>query len=222
MCCNVGNINRNKEVKVLLIYCAIISLEVLKDGNNFTYHFSRSLLRNVFDALIMEYNSNPRNLPKSDITYGIMGEPILQQSISTNSLSNASADDLIQCQTCSTKLPSKKLREHVGQHILRKDIDIYSCGFCGQTGCSLTLKKSSHKILVPDSNCLKFCKFSLKSAETSKIRNPCTNRPLPCGICKIVYWSYAMEEHYKEMHTESACPKFVSDIERTWMLSKFN
>ena len=56
--------------------------------------------------------------------------------------------------------------------------------------CNITQSKTSgfgtSKTLGPYSNCLFFCKFSLKSASVISKRSPCTNVPMICNV--IIYF----------------------------------
>ena len=102
---------------------------------------------------------------------------------------------------------------------IRNDIDVFSCGFCGgSSGCSVNFKKTTHHTFIPTSNCKMYKKFSLKSAMTSTTNTPCTNRPVKCDCCSVVYWSYALEKHYKEKHPESECTEIVSEKEKDTMM----
>ena len=104
-------------------------------------------------------------------------------------------------------------------HITGNNIDVFSCGFCGgSSGCSVNFKKTTHHTFIPTSNCKMYKKFSLKSAMTSTTNTPCTNRPVKCDCCSVVYWSYALEKHYKEKHPESECTEIVSEKEKDTMM----
>ena len=125
------------------------------------------------------------------------------------------------CETCNKKMKGDKMREHIGGHIIRNEINCFTCGFCGgNTGCSIALKKTSHRTFVPDSNCKIFKKFSLASAKTSTSSSPCTNRPVVCSICKVVYWSYSLNKHYEQKHSGSTFPETISDEEVNVMQKK--
>ena len=97
----------------------------------------------------------------------------------------------------------------------------FSCGFCGGKGCTISLKKTSHNTFIPWApNCQYYKKLSLKSAESAKERNPCSNRPVKCNVCEETYWSYAMAKHFEQSHIDIACPVKVSSKERQWVLAK--
>ena len=95
-------------------------------------------------------------------------------------------------------------------------------GFAGESGsdCSISLRKTTHNTNVPDSNCTAFKKFSLASAQKSTDNTPCTNRPVACQICKVVYWSYALGKHYEQKHPDSLCPNMITEAERGTMKKK--
>ena len=98
--------------------------------------------------------------------------------------------------------------------------DVFRCGFCGEVGHTISLKKTTHQTFIPHSNCSKRVKFSLKAAESAKKPNPCTNRPVECQVCEEVYWSYAMQKHYETSHPGQECPVKVSEQEKQWVLAK--
>ena len=132
---------------------------------------------------------------------------------------NTNTHTHIQSSFCKKNVKIDKMRQHVGGHIIRNDIDVFSCGFCGgSSGCSVNFKKTTHHTFIPTSNCKMYKKFSLKSAMTSTTNTPCTNRPVKCDCCSVVYWSYALEKHYKEKHPESECTEIVSEKEKDTMM----
>ena len=83
-------------------------------------------------------------------------------------------------------------------------------------GCSIELqqkKPNPHNTMVPKSNCKQFVKFSLKSAETPRLRSPCTNRPVRCALCALV-------EHYAAVHTADTCPIKITEDEQKLMINQ--
>ena len=127
------------------------------------------------------------------------------------------------CKVCSKEVGLKKMRLHVGKHILEGNL-VNVCGFCGSDGCSINLVKSSGRgnssTLGPQSNCVYFSKFSLKSAETSTKSSPCTNRPFACPVCETVVWTYMMSYHYAQVHKEATSQSYISSAEKEMVLSK--
>ena len=106
---------------------------------------------------------------------------------------------LIICKICSKYIQKKKMRQHVGSHILSKDIESSQnvCGFCGTADtCDISICRGSGRgktaSEIPQSTCSYFEKFSLKSAAKSTKTSPCTNRPIECPTCKRIFWSYNM------------------------------
>ena len=113
------------------------------------------------------------------------------------------------------------MRLHVGKHLLQGTIDIFSCGFCGQLGeHKISLKKTTHQILIPQSNCPYFMKFSLASAAKQTTRKSFTNRPLACEVCGEVYWSYSLQKHYSLSHEGFTCPLEVTETEKNGFYPK--
>ena len=49
--------------------------------------------------------------------------------------------------------------------------------------------------------------YSLKSAETSSLEAPCTNRPMKCKHCDLVIASYSMAQHYLDKHSTTPMPR---------------
>ena len=123
----------------------------------------------------------------------------------------------VACKVCSKEVELKKMRLHVGKHILGGNL-VNVCGFCGSDGCSINLVKSSGRgnssTLGPQSNYVYFSKFSLKSAETSTKSSPCTNRPFACPVCETVVWTYMMSYHYAQVHKEATCQSYMSSAEK--------
>ena len=117
-------------------------------------------------------------------------------------------------------MDQKKLRTHVGVHILKTKI-ANVCGFCGLQGCSVTLIVASGRgntaTMAASSNCEYLIKFSLKAAARSMKTGPCTNTPVVCPHGKDVQWSYNMEYHYKNKHSDHPTPNMVTDDERRLM-----
>ena len=51
-------------------------------------------------------------------------------------------------------------------------------------------------------------KFSLKSKKKRTKTGPCTNRPVPCSVCKVITWSYSLPSHYKCQHPDYPFEEF--------------
>jgi hypothetical protein len=77
--------------------------------------------------------------------------------------------DMLKCKKCSKKIPRERMRQHIGQHLIRKDIEVKCniCGFCTGTNCSVKLivtsGRGSTKTTGVWSNCPKILKFKFKS-----------------------------------------------------------
>ena len=98
------------------------------------------------------------------------------------------------------------MRMHVGAHILSGNLK-NACGFCGMIGkCYIDIIKGSGRgqtaSEVPDSGCEYFEKFSIVAAGKGSKRSPCTNRPVECQVCKRVFWSYNMHQHFETSHSD--------------------
>ncbi|KAH9910151.1 uncharacterized protein B0H18DRAFT_1130674 [Fomitopsis serialis] len=130
------------------------------------------------------------------------------------------------CFLCGETVAIKKMRDHVGAHLLAKllclrdsrklvsPIGDMPCGYCGRSGtCTTKLKKTKHAFKA-ESNCIFWNSFNIASAETPTQTGPSTNRPVVCKPCEerrppqkgpnidddIVFWSYNMPKHVKTHH----------------------
>lgn len=101
----------------------------------------------------------------------------------------------------------------MGAHILHdhrlKDSDS-PCGFCLSTGssCSIQLTRgrgaNSESIIdMQKFQCPYLWKISLKSVSSFTARQPCTNHPLLCPVCKVVVWKYNLYAHITTSHPTS-------------------
>ncbi len=112
----------------------------------------------------------------------------------------------IKCHFCSESLKLERMRQHIGKHIINKELPInqHTCGLCGLVGCSITLVsslcKGSHIMKPTSYDCKYFVNFNIKSAQKSNQYSPCTNCPVKCDVCDGIYWSYNMECHFNENH----------------------
>ena len=125
--------------------------------------------------------------------------------------------------------------QHMAAHLLETSWDKYGqekptmpCMLCGvrsavgqkmedasQTaGCPIYLcEGSTKKIQKPGHQCklVGSPEYSLKSAATSVLSAPSTNRPVQCAHCSQVVSSYSMAQHYAEKHSSTAMPGALQD-----------
>ncbi|KZP26932.1 hypothetical protein FIBSPDRAFT_668113, partial [Athelia psychrophila] len=99
------------------------------------------------------------------------------------------------CFQCGKSIAVKNMRQHVGGHILRSMWDVREiglleevsksmpCGFCGRSGCTAFLQKTTGATFKVETDCIFKTKISLKPAGNSTKRSPCTNRPVMCYLC---------------------------------------
>ena len=123
------------------------------------------------------------------------------------------------CNICAKLVPIERMRQHIGKHLVKLEINPNqkTCGFCGCIGCSVELKKSGigkKAVNIVASDCKYFLKYNLAASKKSTTYSPCTNHPDNCSICKNVYWTYNMEEHYKFSHPSVTSPFLLSDDEK--------
>ena len=190
----IGEVNKNKAVKFNLQACSIISPKQVDDDFIFCYND----LQLIFEALQRNISNE---LPKSDVYIAATnGDRVLFKS---KKITEKNAGET-KCEVCHKAVKLKLMRNHVGKHYLKKEVSTYCCGYCGHDscGCSLELVKTTHNITVPNSNCPHFVKFSLKASQKLNAKNQCSNRPVKCQLCETVYWSYAMPEHYTDIHPD--------------------
>lgn len=215
----VGTSNKVGEIRVNMSDCATIQPKFM---GGMKHYFDNEDLEAIFNGLVMKHDddSSKRKLPRSTVSYS--GHIVLTMGRAVGAV-DATDNTMFECVVpgCKTRVPAKKMRLHVAKHILKNDIDVFACGFCGESGeHKISLKKTSHQTLIPHSNCPKMIKFSLAAAAKTVGRNPFSNRPVACQVCKEVYWSYAMKKHFDHSHIGHTCNIIVSEEEKQWVLSK--
>ena len=108
------------------------------------------------------------------------------------------------CKLCNKPMGRKNMRQHIGSHILKDNLENV-CGFCGGQGCDIDISCGSGRgktvSEVPQSRCDFYEKFSIKAAANGSKRSPCTNRPIHCPVCTRVVWFY-MSFHYRSNHPD--------------------
>lgn len=87
------------------------------------------------------------------------------------------------------------------------------CGFCGRSGCTVSLESTSRNSWKVVSNCTHFYKFNVGSTASVSVNNPCTNVPVICPIggcapnksrgVKLfpAIWKYNFPEHIQQSHS---------------------
>ena len=133
------------------------------------------------------------------------------------------------CFICDKKLPHEEMLCHVGTHILQDDVNGPNvCGFCGRDVCVIKLKKTSKKKSkqfygIEEYDCEYYYNYG-KTKKFNKIRNPCTNRVLPCpvGKCLSIVWVYNYQQHFNEKHANEEYPKemLIEEVEVDFHKSK--
>jgi len=144
----------------------------------------------------------------------------LRQNYAKETQSQAAASLKVECFHCSRKINLSRMRQHIGKHILLKEIQLTqtTCGYCGRDGCLVSLNKALRYLgrvrLEPKSNdCPYDVKFNLYCASRSSRFSPCTNRPIECSLCKLVVWSYCMKAHYESDHSNHQPDEYISNKE---------
>jgi hypothetical protein len=152
---------------------------------------------------------------------------VLEQCIlETDSINFFCDSSKLKCKLCPKKFVKKKMRNHIGLHILHGDCGQHPhrCGYCGEVGCTIGLEITSgygnKTVYGPKSDCSYYTDIS-KRAENKFVKSyPCSNRPVICEQCQDCYWSYNLTEHYKIKHAGIMCPNQIPEEERKHMLSK--
>ena len=112
----------------------------------------------------------------------------------------------LSCKICKSNVPIDLMRSHVACHMLTLDDNKPPsenlCGFCGTLcGSSININKGTGMSSFAVSNCDYSYKLSLQIASKSSKRNPSTNCPIICKLCKQVLWLYNMECHFLARHS---------------------
>lgn len=144
----------------------------------------------------------------------------LSHSLASTSNQQSSAKTakkhLLDCFICKKKVALAAMRKHVGEHILKQNVnDCNTCGFCGRNVCENILKRSSRKAGVDyfkvQSNCPYFVEWKKKPVFST--RNPCTNQLVACSKCNASIWTYNAESHYSSVHPQVEYQSLVSQEE---------
>ena len=119
------------------------------------------------------------------------------------------------------------MRHHIAAHITGgKGIsaDQFPCGACGAVGlqCMPGLKKVK-KLFIPDVVCSNGYYVQYRHASALKADNGsgCSNTPMECSACPLLFWKYSMPAHYAAAHAGTAVPAdaFVGENEKKKMCS---
>lgn len=132
------------------------------------------------------------------------------------------------CTYCHIKVNRKKMRQHIGEHIISGKVPTSACGFCGKNDppCESWVERSSGKGKTKSfgvgSKCAHFLKFNYKSAAKSTKNSPCTNRPVYCKEehCYCLLWAYDFEAHYEKIHPDVAVPEDMKITEEERVLMR--
>jgi len=205
-------------------YClALISEAISFDGVSKTVF----LMESVNSAIEIITTIYRRNLAESATIYANLkslrspycNQRVLDLFIIHDLKINNSKSSKVKCDTCSKLVPIERMRQHIGKHLIKLEIDPNqkTCGFCGCIGCSVELKKSGigkKSVNIVASDCKHFLKYNLAASKKMTTYSPCTNHPDSCSICKNIYWSYNMEEHFKFSHPSVIPQCYLSDDEK--------
>ena len=137
----------------------------------------------------------------------------------------SAAPTLGTCVVCNHVVPLRNMRTHVGRHILGDECVADACGFCGGNACTTKLLCNGQGKLV--SVILTSCPLEPTNVHWGAMakafaRNPCTNRPMHCTLCKATVWLYGMKMHFDAKHHDVASPATLCaptlerDVVLTW------
>ncbi|KAG9090473.1 hypothetical protein FS749_000513 [Ceratobasidium sp. UAMH 11750] len=171
--------------------------------------------------------------PSATFPYRISDDPnVLVHLVATEVVQHATRPTHAACFECGKRVAIKKMRVHVGQHLLsgkstfgvmdaNKSVEWSPCGFCGRHGTCNTWVERQHKAakaLRIVSDCPFRDTFSYSPTPRSSKSNPCTNRPVQCPACPPAsgyIWSYNLQDHVRIIHYSRALPdtaiKYIQD-----------
>ncbi|KZV81507.1 hypothetical protein EXIGLDRAFT_779657 [Exidia glandulosa HHB12029] len=133
-------------------------------------------------------------------------------------------DTKLPCYLCGTSVSLRKMRDHVGRHILRFFRDVEDtllrdetilpdepCGFCGRDTCvtAISYVKNRASPRIHSSCGYHYEGMRYSSASTSTDASPCTNVPIPCRLCPKskaghfrTVWKYNAAVHLAAEHSD--------------------
>lgn len=169
------------------------------------------IIKEYFEILVNQTGNESLKIPKLKLPFDnerIYNALKLKNDLNPDVVKDK-GKDILRCKVihCQTRCKRNKMRLHIAKHILNKDINASSslCGFCGSLEC-ISSGSSNSGTSAPKSNCKYFYSFSLACVVKSTKTSPCTNRPVYCPHCpNQVYWSYNLQQHYKDMHPLQTC-----------------
>jgi hypothetical protein len=151
---------------------------------------------------------------------------VLEQCILVKDSVDLACDSFkVQCKLCPKKYVKKKMRNHIGYHIIHGDCspNSHRCVYCGEIGCQISLVVTSgcgkRVVYGPKSDCNYFTEISKRLDNRFVKSYPCSNRPVLCEQCQSYYWSYNLDVHYKQLHVGIQCPEQISQEERVFIIS---
>ena len=117
----IGASNKQVEIKASLEMC--IPVDVVVSANN--YQISIQQLKEIFEGLMVKVQLHNGKLPSGEMIYNQSDKRILYQVNSPSEQGSSS----VTCMCCQKKINKiEKMREHIGGHIIRKEIDSFCCG----------------------------------------------------------------------------------------------
>ncbi|KAH9928181.1 uncharacterized protein B0H18DRAFT_931426 [Fomitopsis serialis] len=209
----------------------------LSDPTCFVWKFKSGSLSSLTELMWARVKENQHLIPVRTPTPTFPlrasggGEYIFTSEEGTAALEMGPQQGCANCFCCDAEVSLKKMRDHIGTHILAKMLSLPDpspkklkmqvgkspCGFCGRTGtCKIGLRKTRNALRA-ESDCRLFSQFNIASAAVSTKSGPSTNRPVICKICEanrppqrgnnidddIVFWSYNMQEHLAAKHPDA-------------------
>ncbi|KAL0952445.1 hypothetical protein HGRIS_006714 [Hohenbuehelia grisea] len=143
----------------------------------------------------------------------------------TRALAEKKIGDKIQCYQCGELIKHEEARAHVGEHALLAVLGFMecglkeqianiatACGFCGRDSqvepCGRICMKVTAKKTDIISDCRRQHKFSMGHARVPSQRQPSTNIPIACKLCRPdritslfpCFWKYGIYIHIKTDH----------------------
>ena len=202
-------------------FCIPLTLDRIVSENLDIFILNRDKFNETRQLLTAIVSNDNQSTHFASISSPYSSSLIEYFEIMVNDDNSVNDDERLKCKVfgCSKLVKRVNMRSHVAKHILSKELvpNVHTCGYCGLTGCSIMLKKTSgsgkNATLGPISDCVYYRKFSIKSA----VNSSCSNRPVSCQICSNTYWSYNLDLHYKVAHHGIEAPKMISEFEKNFI-----
>jgi hypothetical protein len=197
-------------------FCVNLECKQIETDDRDRTGFSMKSIENAIEVLTLIYRKNLAESLTINTSLKKIRSPYCNENVQNMMLIQDlkvfdCSSEKVECKTCMKYVLRKRIRNHIGRHLVLKEIDPNpkNCGLCGMIGCSIDIVitgRGKAAVGVPNSDCKYFDKFSINCAKKSTGLSPCTNRPINCEACNNCFWSYNIEAHYKVDHLSLEVP----------------